>query len=219
MNIRNVIFDLDGTLVDSRSGIEFSMRAAIEAILPDRKNEPFECRPGPPIREAFARLFGDAEETSLDELVGEFRKSYDSAGWTQTRVYDGAADALRRLRDDGTRLFVATNKPERAALAILERLGLRGFFDAVVAPDSRTPPFGSKQRMVAWILDAHDLDANETIVVGDSEEDRIAAEASGVAFAAAGYGYGNPDLRTTRTRRIAVVPCLTELCDVLSGVV
>ena len=90
MSIRNVLFDLDGTLVDSRPGIDYSIRAALKAVLPSQTHRRLNYLVGPPIRDIFARILATTDETLLDQLERQFRISYDAIGWRQTRTYRGA---------------------------------------------------------------------------------------------------------------------------------
>jgi phosphoglycolate phosphatase len=222
MLIRNVIFDLDGTLVDTRSGIEYSMRLALRSEFPGGEPALRGCRLGPPIREIFGRLCPGIDPVGLDRLERHFRSSYDTVGWKRSQAYPGAASVLNDLHAMGTRLFVATNKPKWASCAILDRLRLRAYFEAVVSPDSVSPRFSSKGQIVAHLLKEYALDQAVTALVGDSEDDRVAASENGIRFVAANYGYGKPLLQGPHYARLPVrqtagVSCLNELFDALAS--
>lgn len=213
MSFGNLIFDLDGTLIDSRSGIEFSAQAALRAVFPDRDWTSLRLPIGIPIRGLFAQLLGNADPVSLDSLERQFRVSYDSKGWKLSRAYRGAENLLADLALAKIACFVATNKPKHAASRILEHLHLDEYFRDVVAPDSGNPPFSSKQDMLSHILRRHRLKENETLFVGDTPEDRSAADAVGIAFAAATYGYGDPLSATNGKRCCTIVSRLSQLAD------
>jgi phosphoglycolate phosphatase len=213
--IRNVIFDLDGTLIDSRSGIEYSVRAALRAVFPGRSHPDLQLHIGIPIRQIFSEILDDPTSLPLDQLVRQFRASYDSIGWKQSRAYRGAATVLACLTRSGIGCFVATNKPRQATRCILEHLNLHEFFREVVAPDSRNPPFSSKGDVVAHIMRSYRLNADETMFVGDSQEDRSAADANGLPFGAVTYGYGDPLSEPDGRGCFAIVSQLTEVADVL----
>ncbi len=193
MQTRTVLFDLDGTLVDSLPGIEFSVdRSLAECGLPARTRE---LRPliGPPIRSIFSQLLTEPEEQRLSHLERAFRSSYDSAGWTKTVAAEQAAETLRALHGVGLQLFVVTNKPAVATRQILVRLGMWELFADVLCRDSRTPPFHSKAEMLEHVMQVHQLEASECLYVGDTSEDYRAAKEVGMPLAIVAYGYGEPD--------------------------
>jgi phosphoglycolate phosphatase len=185
-----ILFDLDGTLVDSLPGIEYSIHAALREVLPDR--EPVEPRGwiGPPIRAMFRRAFQDIDDATLNDLERAFRSSYDSEGWQKTVAYNGVAATLARLAEQGVRSFVVTNKPRIPTQRVLGQFNLLKFFTAVVTPDSKSPPFASKSEMVSYLLTHYSLKSRQTLLVGDSDDDDRAAQGCGLPFLAVAYGYG-----------------------------
>ena len=86
---------------------------------------------------------------------------------------------------------MATNKRLEPTLLILRAGGLAPAFEAVYAVDSVTPPYVDKVAMAAACIKTHGLQPPTTLVVGDSDEDRAMADAHGLSFAAAAWGYGN----------------------------
>ncbi len=213
--IRNMIFDLDGTLIDSRLGIEHSIRAALCVVFPGQSYPGPRLHIGSPIRRIFSEILDDPTSLLLDQLVRQFRTSYDSIGWKQSRAYPRAATVLSCLTQNGIGCFVATNKPRQATLCILDHLNLHEFFREVVSPDSRNPPFSSKGDVVAHIMCKYRLNADETMYVGDSQEDRSAADANGLPFCAVTYGYGDPLSEPDGRGCYAIVSQLTDVVDVL----
>ena len=188
--MRKVIFDLDGTLVDSIPGIQWSVEAALVA-----GGMPPLCRDlkpliGPPIRDILATVSGATDPAVLDRMESVFRSSYDSAGWRKTTCQPGARGTLQRLHIAGCGLWVVTNKPGHAARAILHELALADFFQEVVCPDSRTPRFASKAEMLADLLERCALARAGSIMVGDTLEDCRAAADVGIDCALVPHGYG-----------------------------
>ena len=188
--IRNVVFDLDGTLVDSCPGIEACLRQALEAVEPGTALPPVESLIGPPVREMIASLLLGRDADVLEAAESEFRRCYDAGGWRLTKTYEGADDALSGLTFAGLHLFVLTNKPAGPTRTILDSLQWHDRFEAVVCRDSFTPPFADKAAAMAHLLSKYRLDPSRTVMVGDSADDVHAACVNLVGFAAACWGYG-----------------------------
>lgn len=191
MPIENIIFDLDGTLVDSLPGIEYASRCAVDSVCPQRSL--FELRPfiGPPIRNIFRRIFPDIEEKELETLVKEFRKAYDNGGWQKTVLFDGVKDTLIKLENLNIRNYLVTSKPKLPTLKILELLKIRNHFADAVCPDSVIHSFPSKSDAISYLIAKHGLDNEKILSVGDTNEDKVAAMTCGIRFAAVSYGYGH----------------------------
>jgi len=190
MRIENIIFDLDGTLVDSLPGIEYASRCAVDSVCPNRGS--FELRPfiGPSIRDIFRRIFPDIEGNELETLVKEFRKAYDNGGWQKTVLFDGVKKTLTELGNLNIRNYLVTSKPKLPTLKILDLLKIRNRFVDVVCSDSIIPSFPSKSDALACLIAKHGLDHEKILSVGDTNEDKVAAITCGIRFAAASYGYG-----------------------------
>jgi len=106
--ITHVLFDLDGTLIDSLPGIDWSARIALAecGLSADLSN--LRRRIGPPIRDILASLSGATGEV-LNRLEAGFRRSYDAAGWRKTELRPGVMELLQHLRRAGRRLWLVTN--------------------------------------------------------------------------------------------------------------
>jgi len=186
----NVIFDLDGTLVDSIPGIRHSIDAALASCgLPGLSCD-LKRLIGPPIREILATVSGITDAPALDLMESTFRTVYDSGGWRDTACQPGTEVAIQRLLSAGCRLWVVTNKPGHAARAILAELALADCFREIVSRDSRMPRFASKAEMLSDLLQRCALDRADSIMVGDTLEDGQAAAEAGIECALLPHGYG-----------------------------
>jgi phosphoglycolate phosphatase len=188
MALRNVIFDLDGTLVNSLPGIEHSVDCALrKRRYPSRTCE---LRPliGPPIRDILRTVSGETDSSALDALEAVFRVTYDSEGWTRTVLQPEAKETLTWITGAGGSVFVVTNKPRRPAASIAQRLGL--LVSDMISPDSATPPYRSKAEMIQRLMHADDVKAGNSLVVGDTREDLDAAREVGMAAVIVTTGYG-----------------------------
>jgi len=198
MSSANVIFDLDGTLVDSLSGIEQSARAAITAVLPDEPMPDLRSVIGPPIGEMFAMLWPKLAWEKMHCLVAAFRSHYFAKGCLAVTVFPGVPETLARLHASGLRLFVLTNKPSAPTKKILEHLALANLFDDTLSPDSFEPPFRSKPEGARLLTEKLGLNPEKTTLVGDGADDAISAEVCGFRFIAAAYGYGTAAARSAK---------------------
>ncbi len=188
--MRSVIFDLDGTLVDSLPGIEFSARTAIASVLPGVPMPDLKAVIGPPIATMFARLWPDLDPEKMALLVAAFRSHYLDKGCLDSSPFPGVMETLFLLQTAGMRMFVLTNKPAAPTKTILGALGVAEMFAAVLSPDSPESPFYSKPDGARALMRWFTLDPGQTTLVGDGADDAAAAEACGFHFIAAAYGYG-----------------------------
>jgi phosphoglycolate phosphatase len=214
--IREVIFDLDGTLLDSLPGVEWSVAQAFAACgLPPMRDT---LRPflGPPIRAIMQHVAPVASDAELDRVERAFRASYDSEGWRMTLCYEGAIGVLRQLLNYGVRLWVATNKNCLPTGKILRELRLDSFFEKVVCRDSRTPPFSSKGEMLAFLVGTHNLCVRECVMVGDTKEDWDAAVYAGVTGILMEHGYG-AGLKRHMSAGCLLAPDWNNLLEILAA--
>jgi sialic acid synthase SpsE/phosphoglycolate phosphatase-like HAD superfamily hydrolase len=216
MDVRAVIFDLDGTLVDTAPGIEAAVREALAEVLPGVEIPNLRDLIGPPLGEMLKQsLAGRADPVRIQEVIAAFRRRYNERFWKVCRPYPGAADVIRSLRDRGTATFVVTNKPLVPTRLILDHLGFYDQMTAVLSPDSRTPPFRSKAEALGFLVGQYGLDVSSAVLVGDSDEDARAARACGMRFAAATYGYGR--ISGAGSQADFEIAGLTGLLEMLKG--
>ena len=188
----HVVFDLDGTLIDSAGAILASYRAAFAAIrrTPVRSIEPDIV--GPPLNETLRLLAGSEDPALIARLADAFRQSYDTEGLLETLPYPGVDDMLRALQTAGVKLSIATNKRIHPTRLIVGHLGWDDLFDPVYALDIFTPPLPNKAAMLGRLLADQGVDVRRAVYVGDRVEDFDAAEANSLPFIAAAWGYGIP---------------------------
>ncbi|HVA79591.1 MAG TPA: HAD hydrolase-like protein [Candidatus Binataceae bacterium] len=199
MRIANLLFDLDGTLTDSRSGIIRSIRYAMRALGAEPPpEESLGWCVGPPMRKNFARLLGTDDSKLIDRAFTHFLERYESIGYRENRVYEGIIAMLSVLAP-GRRLFVATSKLASSAERILAEFELREFFEAVFGSD-RAGRMADKRELVPHVLGAAGLEPRSTAIVGDRVHDIEGGRAAGILTIAAGWGYGTADeLSAART--------------------
>jgi phosphoglycolate phosphatase len=192
MRRRAVLLDLDGTLIDSRPGIAASCEAALRALghVPDPS---FDVTPliGPPLPQVIARVLERYGDDRIDEGIAAYRAHYGEVGLHMATVYPGIPEALRLLSVEA-RCFVATSKRTVFAARIVASLN----FAATVSGVYGTEPDGSvddKARLIDVVLRHENLDASDTVMVGDRSHDMIGARANGLRAIGALWGYGTRD--------------------------
>ena len=209
-----LIFDLDGTLVDSRVGLIRSFQEAIEKVMPDIDMHNLEVQIGPTTRVIFRRAFGNASEQTLDRLESAFRAIYDTRGCMGSSLYPGVMETLNQLSESGTLMYIVTNKPRVPTWKIMEHLKIKGFFTAVVTPDTRSPVFKNKIESLDFLITQYHIPFGDCIYLGDTEEDQLAAAACGVRFIGIKYGYGTFSEPIKKNRLLGN---FSELIDLLNN--
>ena len=182
-----IIFDLDGTLLDTGEGIIKSLKFALKKFgfqIPDEEI----CKSfvGPPLKKRFLELF-DSDEQTADMLLACFREEYGKGDLFLAHVYPGVEECLKELRERYA-LAVATNKSETQAAQLLERFSLASYFDVICGSDMKAAL--SKVQIVANAASRLGFSPADCVVVGDSGNDAEAAERLGMQFIGVTYGYG-----------------------------
>jgi phosphoglycolate phosphatase len=200
---RLVLFDLDGTLVDSTPGIWASVRvAAAELGLPEPTPAQLTQMVGPPLQDGFALVLGVPED-DVPRAVAAYRAHYSAGALLDVDVYDGIPELLATLTADSATLAVATSKPEPFAVRVLEHTGLRRFF-ASVHGATFDGVVRHKDQVVGLALAAHP-DGERPVLVGDRAHDVLGSAAHGLPCLGAGWGPAPPG-ELERAGAAAVVP-------------
>jgi phosphoglycolate phosphatase len=190
-----LIFDLDGTLIDSAPDV----RAAANRVLVDAGRRPLTLdevknligQGGRALIENALALTG--QPGTSDEIecgLENFLTTYAGNPSENTTVYPGAREALESFRADGVRLGICTNKPGRTTAAVIRALDLDRYF-AVVSCGDAVPYRKPDGRHVLRVVDALGTRAQTTALIGDSENDISAAVAAGVRSVAVTFGYSH----------------------------
>ena len=212
-DISNVLFDLDGTLVDSRGTIAASLAHALEQVGVNRPdNFSVETLIGRPLLDIFEGDFLLDREQAL-VAIEIYRDYYDRLEHAGTRVYEEVVDLLQALQAAGYKLYVATVKPTGIAEDVLSGMQLRPYFTGV-AGASRGPERRDKSRIIAHAIHKFELDPARSVMIGDRRQDIDGARENGLAALAVSYGFGSRQ-ELVSARPLVIVDRPTEITGLL----
>jgi len=202
-----VLFDLDGTLIDSRAAFASSLNHALVAAgLPPRAAAELQGYLGPPIHETLTEHM-QVPGQLVDAIVAAYREHYVAHGAAQTAVYPGVVALLERLYGR-VRLAVATSKPEPSATRVLEQLGLGGFFETICGPrlDAVNEPKAATVGQALSRLSAR-APLERAVMVGDRLYDVLGARQHGLPTIGVLWGVGSEaELRAAGAAALAAAP-------------
>jgi phosphoglycolate phosphatase len=207
-----ILFDLDGTLIDSEPGITATLAhafAKIGAELPPP--DVLRTWIGPPFWQTFPSVLGD-DHARIEAAIGHYRARFEQDGWSAHTVYPGIAQLVAALADAGATLAIVTTKPQHQAQKIINHLPFGGAFSRVYGPDI-SGRHCEKAAMIAQALLDFATDAKDAVMIGDRHFDIEGARANGVRALGVGWGFGSRDeLVAAGAEAIAVdAPALHEM--------
>ena len=191
-----VLFDLDGTISESALGIRKSLEHTITVLgggtdMPDLSD--YTLYIGPPLLDTFRNLCHFSEEKSR-EGVEIYRAYYDENGKKMNRLYDGIADVLKKLKEDGCKVAVCSSKYEKFAGEIIEILGVSEYFDAICG-STLDGSRKDKKDLIPYAVKSlggdFENERESVIMLGDTFFDARGARQCEVDFVGVEYGYGD----------------------------
>ena len=206
------VFDLDGTITDSGTGIMNAIRYAIEKKFAEPPEKVMRSFIGPPLREQFQSVFG-LDESESREMVELYRVYYEDRGIFENRVFDGVPEMLETLKNKGVTVLMATSKPEKYAKVIAEHFGLLRYFDFIggaCMDGTRT----AKDEVIGYVIEACGISEEErkqAVMIGDRRHDILGAKKTGLHSMGVLYGYGSrEELEEAGAEEIVCLPC--DIC-------
>lgn len=184
-----IIFDLDGTLLDTSEGIMHCYRKTGEILnLQENTIENKKCVIGGPLKDGFQQLYKIDSESQLEKAITVYRSLYQSEGINMFCTYSGIEQLLKNLKDNGFLLAVATLKAESYAKQMLESAGLSEYFDVISGWDGTDKC--TKAVILTETLCKLKTLKSRAILVGDSVYDSKGADIAGIDFLGVSYGFG-----------------------------
>ena len=193
--IRAVLFDLDGTLIDTLPDLHAAACAMLNDLgRPPLPLESIRAYVGRGIPNLIKRVLANSLHVAEDpnppppEAVASYRRHYARENGRNAKVYPGVLEGLASLRAQGVPLGVVTNKADTFIQPLLEQTGLSGYFEVLVGGD-RLPKVKPDPMPLVWACGRLGVSPAETLFIGDSINDALAARAAGCPVFLLPYGY------------------------------
>lgn len=186
--IKNVIFDLDGTLLDTREGILESVKYAAKVLgYEELPHETLLKFVGPPIQQSLMTFYGCDKETA-QKGADIFRDYYKTEALLKAEPYDGIYELCEKLKSNGIKMSVATYKREDYALTLLRHFDFHKYCDPMHGADNNNVL--KKEDIVRMCQEEMGANKNECVLIGDTNHDARGAEQAETPFIAVTYGFG-----------------------------
>lgn len=192
-NYQTIIFDLDGTLTDSQTGIINSLTYSFKKlglVLPSRSE--LMTFIGPPLSQSFQDFCG-LSESETQEAISYYRQYFSDKGWKENQLFPGAKELLNDLKAAGKTLLIASSKPEVFIKQILNYFDISSYFTSIAGATLNSRR-SQKSEIIAYVLkEAGIQNTNRAIMVGDRKYDVEGAKANGLPAIGLLLGFGSKE--------------------------
>lgn len=188
MNTEAVLFDFDGTIIDSCPGIQKAFDKAYLKIYSVENKLSVQPHIGPPIGKILSSVNGETDPEIINSFINFFKEDYDTESYKSSVLFEGMKDVLKELYDNDVKIFIVTNKREKATKLIAKYLHIDDFFSGIYCSDSKSH-YSSKAMIVNEIIENEKLQKENPVLVGDTQQDESAARENNIEFIYAAYGY------------------------------
>jgi len=199
--IENILFDLDGTIIEPEEGIVNSVLYALNKLgIQESNKEDLKNFIGPPLIDSF-KIYYELSESAAIQAVNYYREFFSQKGIYQNALYPNIEKVLKGLAKNGFQLFVATSKPTVYAKQIIENFNLGYLFRDVVGSNLDNTR-KDKTEIIEYLISNFELDRSQTLMIGDRKFDILGGKNNSIGTIAVSYGHGsmkelmdsNPDL-------------------------
>ena len=188
--LRNIIFDFDGALFDTKEVVIFCLNFTLEKIGKEElKTKVKKQLIGPPLWEIFKTLLPLENDNFTENCVKIFRSEYEKKGTQLVSLISGMPELLRDLKKNGKQLFIVSNKPKSFITKILASFELN-IFDSIEAPEIKISRY-NKINLLTSLMAKRKISIKETLMIGDRSDDIIAAKKNKIIAIGVTYGYGS----------------------------
>lgn len=209
-----ILFDLDGTLTDPKEGITNCVKYALESFGIAETDETRLMRfIGPPLYDSFRDFYGFSHEDA-NRAVEKYRERFSDIGIFENEPLGGAVQTLKRLKKAGKRIALATSKPYVFAERIIEKFGMKEYFDYVVGAELDGTRNYKDEVINEVLRRASPVDETKTVMVGDRRQDIDGAKKCGIASIGIQCGYAEEN-ELENAGADFIFENLTQICDFL----
>jgi phosphoglycolate phosphatase len=206
-----IIFDFDGTLVDSEITIYQCFQSITNCLAPERINYAENVLIGPPLRDTASEILGPNHQEYLDEFVKLFIEMHDDYAIKNTQPYPGTVDTLKKLSSKGVLMAVATNKRYAPTIKLINHFNWQNYFTNIECSDGQKQ-IRNKDEMIQEILKNNNF--YKAFFVGDTVNDGLSANLNQLPFILASYGYGQ-DQDWTKVNVIKGIKKFSEILQLI----
>ena len=192
MGYKYVVFDLDGTIVDSHEGICICFQQALKSAGIEESVDNIRKLLGPPLSRTIITKYGLGEEEGAAAMKIHMKRLKEK-GIYECKIYEGIPKLLKTLKENGIKMAIATNKPEEPSIMQLEHFDLAKYFEIIIGNDY-TQTRGTKGDFIRMTLEHMGVeDKKEAVMVGDRYNDLEGGVENGLDTIGVTYGYGSKD--------------------------
>ena len=184
-----ILFDLDGTIINSAEGIINCVRYALEDFgITEEDDEKLKAFIGPPLVDSFQEFYHFSEEDAK-KATEKYRERYRDKGIFEIEMYDGIEEVFHILKERKKTIALATSKPEVFATRIMEKLGLISYIDVITGSEFDGRRDKKEDVLEEVFLRLGNPKPEEVLMIGDRKFDIIGAKAWGVDSVGVTYGF------------------------------
>ncbi|MBP5772693.1 MAG: HAD hydrolase-like protein [Eubacterium sp.] len=210
-----IIFDLDGTLSDSKEGITKSVQYALEKVgIIEENLDNLNHFVGPPMVEEYMKTYGMSKEKAF-ETLDYYRERYVPTGIYETKLYPGIKEILEAVKQKGLKIGMATSKPEGMAKDVAKYLEIFDYFDIICGADLHGP-IQSKASVLNKLFETSTFTKEESVLIGDTKFDVEGADEIGIDCLGVTWGTGTRE-EILESGAIEVFDDYQSLIDYLLG--
>ena len=186
--IMNYIFDLDGTLINSKGSVIKSLIYAFNKANVELKIDEKEIKIGPPLDETILMCNNSISKKELFLIKDIFKEYYDNFGFKEIHVFKNIDYLLSILSNSENKIYIATNKRYTPTKKIINYLGWNNFFKNIYCIDRYKLNEKSKKSMLDFLIKNENIESENSLYIGDRYDDFIASKNNMISFIGAGWG-------------------------------
>jgi len=188
--MKNLIWDLDGTLINSKEDIFLCLKKALKILNINANIEKEMFKIGPPLKETLRQVFSKnvLSNTDIEDIIAVFREIYDTNEYNKTYPYENIETILKDIKNYTN--YIVTNKSDIASKKIIDKLGWNCFVKQIFTPYTFNKKLNSKIEIFSYLIKNENLDKAQTFCIGDTQPDYIAGQIAGIKTIGVLWGTG-----------------------------